>query len=81
MKSLHCKAKYAINLKPDCTLLDVGDLILLSNIPQPRMLIHALENVPFLLEYLTYRVINRTELCEFSFSAGPNYLAEIMLSC
>ena len=33
MKVLHCKAEYAINLKPYCTFLDTENVILLSNLP------------------------------------------------
>ena len=29
----------------------------------------------------TFCAINRTELCECSFSAGPYFLAQTMLSC
>ena len=45
MKALHCKVKYAINLKPSGTRLDVGDLISLSNLPRSST---------FLLYYVPY---------------------------
>ena len=32
-KALHCKAKYGMNVKMDHTLSDVGDVMLLSNLP------------------------------------------------
>ena len=38
-KALHYKGKYAINLKLDPTLLDVGDMILVSNFPRPWILV------------------------------------------
>ena len=81
MKTLHCKAKYVINLKPDPTLPDAGDLILLYNYPKLRTLICATENRPFLLKHLKYRVTNRTELCECPFLARPFYLIQTMFSC
>ena len=80
-KALHCKAKYAINLIPDPTVLDTGDLIPLSNLPKPQTLICTTEYRPFPLEFSTYRFINRSQFYEHSFSAGPYYLAQNMLTC
>ena len=67
---MYCKARYTINLKPDPTIIDTGDLILLLN----------LENRPFQLEYYTYIVINRITFCESYYSAEPYYLVHAMLS-
>ena len=41
MKTVHCKAKYAFNLKPDPKLLDTGDIIMLCSLPQPLTLVCA----------------------------------------
>ena len=79
IKVSHCNAKYMINLKPEPILL--GALIMLSFLPKWGILICAPENRLFLLEYSTYRVINRTEFCECSFFARPYYLTQTMLSC
>ena len=78
-KAMCCKAKRTINLKPDPTILDTRDLILLLNLQEPWMLICALENRPFPLKYSTYQAINRKYLCECSFSARPYYLTQILL--
>ena len=48
---LYCKDNYALNLKLDLTLLDTGDLILLSSLPKPWKLVCVLDNRPFSLEY------------------------------
>ena len=69
-KASDCKPKSKATLKQDPTLLAVGDLILLSNFPKPWKLICALKNIPLSLECCTYRVINKIEFCEYSFSAG-----------
>ena len=79
-EELHCKAIYAINLKPDPMLLDTGDLSLISNSQQPWKLVCPPENRPFQIGYSTY-IINKTEFCKFSFSAGLHYLVQTMLSC
>ena len=70
----HCKAKCIINLQPNPTLLDTVDMVTLSDLMRPWTFICALENRPFLLAYVTYRVINGSEFCECSSSAGPYYL-------
>ena len=79
-KVLHCKAKYAMNMKPDPTLFDVGNLILLSNLPKPWTVVCVLEQA-ISIEYSVYRVINRTEFCECSLLGGPYYLVNIILFC
>ena len=50
MKTWPCKAKYVINLKPNPTLLDTRDLVLLSNLPRLWTLVCELDNRPFPLE-------------------------------
>ena len=74
---MYFKAKHTINLKPNPTLLGTGDLILQLNILKPWALVCALEKSLLLSEYSTYRVINRTQCCEFS--ARPYYLVQTML--
>ena len=80
IKTVHCKAKHTMNLKPDLRNQDVAGLILLSNLPKPWPLVCALENRPLSLKYFTHRVIHRVEFCECSFSAGPYYVAQTVLS-
>ena len=64
MKALQCQTKHSINLKLNLTILDAGDFIQLLNLPNPLILVCALENGPFLLEWCLYSVINGTEFCE-----------------
>ena len=67
MNALHCKEKYIINLKPDPTPLDPGDLILLSNLPRPKALVCAVENQSIPLDYSTYSITHRPDFCKYSF--------------
>ena len=53
-----------MNLKPDPNFIDAGDLIPLSNPSKLQTLVFPSNMVPLLLEYSTYRVINRTDVCE-----------------
>ena len=64
-KTLHCKAKYTINNKLDPTLLDAGNLILLSNLPKLWTLVWCPENRLFPSEYSSYRDINSLVKCPF----------------
>ena len=80
-EALHCKTKGTINLKPDPTTLNAGDLILLANPQHPWTLLCAPENKPFSLEYSAYRDINRTKSCECPFLVGSYYLAKAMPTC
>ena len=75
-KNIVLQAKYAIYLTLDQTLSDAGALIFLSNVLKPWTLENAPENR---FEYNTYRVINRTTLCDCSFSTGPYYQSQTML--
>ena len=64
-KNLQCEIKYIMNLNLDPTLLDTGDLILLSNLPKLWALLCAPEKRPLPLEYSTYRVFNRKYFVNF----------------
>ena len=48
-------------------MLVTGELILLFNLSRQWTLVCTLENRPFLLEYSTYRIINRTEFVNVHF--------------
>ena len=50
-EAVHCKSKCDIDLKPDCTILDEGDLTFQS--PKPWTLVYIPENRPFSLKYST----------------------------
>ena len=42
-QAMQCKARHAISLKPDATISDARDLILLSDPPEPWTLFCTLE--------------------------------------
>ena len=77
----HCKPKFVQNKHFEPKVLDAGEQIVLSNLPQPWVLICGQEHRPFPIQYSTYRIINRTELCECSLSAGSYYLGPSLTNC
>ena len=53
--------------------MDTGDQFVLSNLPQPWILLCEKSQKPFVIPYSMYRIINHTELCECSLSAAYDY--------
>ena len=54
-------------------ILDTGDQFVLSNLPQPWILMCKKSQKPFAIPYSMYRVINHTELCECSLTVAYEY--------
>ena len=59
--------------KPKSKILDTDDLLILSNLQKPWTIACKDVSRVFEIEYSTYRILNRSELCECSLTAG-NYL-------
>ncbi len=77
----NCSVKVHYNVPQKAQILDAGDKLLLFNLPKPWLLVCQPANRPFEIEYSAYRVINRTELCECSLSAGNYFLSQAAESC
>ena len=58
---------------PESKILDANDIQILSNLQKPWTIVCKDVDRIFELEYSTYHVLNRSELCECSLTAG-NYL-------
>ena len=58
---------------PDSKILDAGDILMLSNLQKPWTTVCKDVNRTFELEYSTYHILNRSELCECSLMASNNY--------
>ena len=54
-------------------ILDADDILILSNLQKSWMIVCKDVDRTFELKYSTYHVLNRSELCECSLTAG-NYL-------
>ena len=68
-----CKTIVTFDTIPESKILDAGDLLILSNLQKPWTIACKDISRVFEIEYSTYRILNRSELCECSLTAG-NYL-------
>ena len=82
-QSSHIKADKCKTIVTFDTLLDTGtgDILILSNLQKPWMIVCKDVNRIFKLEYSTYRILNRSELCECSLTAGNYLLSQTTSSC
>ena len=73
IKANKCKTIVTFDTLPESKILDAGDILILSNLQTPWTFVCKDVDRTFDLEYSTYHVLNRSELCECSLMAG-NYL-------
>ena len=73
VKAKQCKTIITYDTIPESKILDASNLLILSNLQKPWTI--ACKDVSrfFEIEYSTYHILNRFELCECSLTAG-NYL-------
>ena len=71
IKAKQCKT--IVTFDTILEILDAGDLLILSNLRKPWTIACQDVSRVFEIEYSTYRILNRLELCECSLTAG-NYL-------
>ena len=62
-------------------ILDVGGLLILSNLQKPWTIACKDTSRVFEIEYSTYRMLNRLELCECSLTAGNYLLSYTNINC
>ena len=73
IKAKQCKTIVTFDTILESKILDAGDLLMLSNLQKPWTIACKDVSQVFETEYSTYRILNRSELCECSPTAG-NYL-------
>ena len=73
IKAKQCKTIVTFDTIPESKILDAGNLLILSNLQKPWTIACKDVSRVFEIEYSTYRILNRSELCECSLTAG-NYL-------
>ena len=81
IKAKQCKTIVTFDTIPESKLLDTGDLLILSNLQKPWT--SACKDISrvFEIEYSTYRILNRSELCECSLTAGNYLLSYTNINC
>ena len=81
VKVKQCKTIMTFDTIPESKILDASNLLILSNLQKPWTI--ACKNVSrvFEIEYSTYRILNRSELCECSLTAGNHLLSYTNINC
>ena len=81
VKAKQCKTIMAFDTIPESKILDAGDLLILSNLQKPWTIACKDISRVFEIEYSTYRILNRSELCECSLTAGNYLLSYTNINC
>ena len=81
IKVKQCKTIVTFDTIPESKILDAGDLLILSNLPKPWTI--ACKDISrfFEIEYSTYCILNRSELCECLLTAGNYLLSYTNINC
>ena len=73
IKAKQCKTIVTFDTTLESKILDASNLLILSNLQKPWTIAYKDVSRVFEIEYSTYRILNRPELCECLLTAG-NYL-------
>ena len=81
VKAKQCKTIVTFDTIPESKILDAGDLLILSNLQKPWTIACKDISRVFEIEYSTYHILNRSELCECSLTAGNYLLSYSNINC
>ena len=81
VKAKQCKTIIMFDIMPESKILDARDLLILSNLQKPWTIACKDVSRVFEIEYSTYRILNRSELCECSLTAGNYLLSYTNINC
>ena len=81
VKAKQCKTIVTFDTIPESKILDASDLLLLSNLQKPWTIACKDISRVFEIEYSTYHILNRSELCECSLTAGNYLLSYTNINC
>ena len=73
IKANQCKTIVTFDNTPESKILDAGNILILSNLQKPWTIAYKDISRVFEIEYSTFHILNRSELCKCSLTAG-NYL-------
>ena len=82
----YCEYAYLLKIVtfdniPESKILDAGNILILSNLQNPWTIACKDVSRVFEIEYSTYRILNRLELCECSLTAGNYLLSQTDTNC
>ena len=75
------KTIVTFDTKPKSKILDADDLLILSNLQKPWTIACKDISRVFEIKYSTYHILNRSELCECSLTAGNYLLSYTNINC
>ena len=81
IKAKQCKAIVTFDTTLESKILDTGNLLILSNLQKPWTIVCKDVSRVFEIEYSTYRILNRSELCECSLTTGNYLLSYTNINC
>ena len=81
IKAKQCKTIVTLNTIPQSKILDAGDLLILLNLQKPWTIVCKDVSSVFEIEYSTYCILNRSELCECLLTTGNYLLSYTNINC
>ena len=81
IKADKCKMIVTFDTLLESKILDASNILTLSNLQKPWTIVCKDVNRTFHLEYSTYHILNRSELCECSLTAGNYLLSQTASNC
>ena len=81
IKVKQCKAIVTFDTIPESKILDTSDLLILSNLQKPWTIACKDISRVFEIEYSTYHILNGSELCQCSLTAGNYLLSYMNINC
>ena len=81
IKAKQCKTIVTFDTILESKILDASDLLILLNLRKPWTITCKDVSGLFEIEYSTYRILNRSELCECSLMAGNYLLSYTSTNC
>ena len=81
IKANQCKTIVTFDNIPESKILDAGNILILLNLQKPWTIACKDLSRVFEIEYLTYCILNRSELCECSLTAGNYLLSQTDTNC
>ena len=81
IKANQCKTIGTFDNTPELKILDTGNILILSNLQKPWTIACKDISRVFEIEYSTYRILDRSELCECSLTSGNYLLSQTDTNC
>ena len=81
IKVKQCKMIVTFDTIPESKILDTSNLLILSNLQKPWTIACKDISRVFEIQYSTYRILNRSKLCECSLTAGNYLLSYMNINC